>query len=77
MKDITKKSRRRRIFAPHTLVNSQGNGIKVRYAAPTNPNDLKRWGKELTIVGPSFSIRLDGRAIRSIKKVLEKAGELS
>ena len=76
MKSITRNSRSRRWFAPHKLIASQGTGIKVQYACPTDANDLKRWGREMSIAGEGFSVKLDGRAINSIKSVLTKAGEL-
>ena len=76
MKNITVESRLKRFSAPHKLIASSGKGIVIQYACPKDPIDLKRWGKEMNIVGPGFSVTLDGRGIRSIKSVLERAGEL-
>lgn len=77
MNSITKASRSRRIFAPHELVKSHGKGVKIYYACPKDYNDRKRWGREMSIQGDGFTIKLGGRAINSIKSVLEQAGELS
>jgi hypothetical protein len=76
MKSITKSSRRRRMRVAHRTVSSQGKGVNVKYACPKDPNDQRRWGKELKIVGENYSITLDGRGINAIKSVLERAGEL-
>ena len=64
-------------MVPHTLIESQGKDVLVQYACPKGKNDRKRWGRQLTIHTDGFSIKLDGRAINSIKSVLEKAGELN
>jgi hypothetical protein len=76
MKEVTKASRRYRINSHQKSIRSNGDNVVIRYSKPTNKNDLKRWGKELQITGENFTIKLNGHAIRSIKAVLEKAGEL-
>ena len=77
MKEITKRSRFKRIFAPHMLLSSNGKKARVTYATPINQNDKKRWGREMSINFDNFSIKLDGRVINSIKSVLKQAGEIS
>ena len=76
MKEITRRSRSNRQFAPHKLIHSNGDRVFVTYAIPENQNDLKRWGKEMVINFENFKVRLDGRAINSIKSVLKQAGEI-
>jgi hypothetical protein len=77
MKDITRKSRNRRFRVPHKLFKSQGDKVKVTYAAPTNSNDLQRWGREMAITLDNVQVKLDGKAINSIKSVLRQAGEIA
>lgn len=76
MKEITKKSRARRYHADYDLYESKGEKVRVYYARPSNRNDEKRWGKEMSIFLDNVTLRLDGRAIQSIKSVLRAAGEI-
>jgi len=72
----TQVSKSRRIRAPHFLAKSSGKDIRVYYACPQEENDQKRWGREMSISGNGFEIRLDGMGINAIKSVLRKAGEI-
>lgn len=76
MQEITKKSRSRRFHAPHYLAKSKGENVRVEYACPYSYNDEKRWGREMAISLGNVTVRLDGRAINSIKSVLRQAGEI-
>ena len=76
MKTITKKSRSRLNRVPLCRVVHEGHAVKVAYTCPISYNDEKRWGRELSIKLDNASIRLDGRGINAIKKVLREAGEI-
>lgn len=76
MKEITRKSKSRAVRVPMKMVASTGKKVRVTYACPESKNDLKRWGKEMTIKNDNFSVTLNGKAINSIKKVLVEAGEI-
>lgn len=76
MKEITRKSRSRRYFVPHTLAKSRGSNCIVTYGCPTYSNDEKRWGRELAITTDQFVLRLNGKGINAIKSVLRKVGEI-
>lgn len=76
MKAITQKSRSRRFRAPHVLCKSAGKNVRVTYGRPKNSNDEKRWGREMSISLDNVTVRLNGKAINSIKSVLREAGEI-
>ena len=59
------------------LCKSKGSNVLVTYGCPVRDNDYKRWGREMSITLDNVSIKLDGRAINSIKSVLRKAGEIA
>lgn len=46
------------------------------YCRPKGKNDLKRHGRQLTLIGDNFSVTLDGTQINTIKSILAEAGEI-
>ena len=56
---------------------SNGLKTKVTYSCPIDDNDMKRLGRELTITVGNDSMTFNGTQLRSIKKVLVDAGEIS
>jgi len=58
------------------LYRNRGGETIITYHRPKNHNDLKRIGKELSISTKNVTIRLNGKQINSIKKVLQEVGEI-
>ena len=56
--------------------HSNGEDCRVTYIRPRGYNDLKRIGKELTIKVGNATMVLNGKHLRSIKKVLAEVGEI-
>ena len=63
-------------FLGKTWINVHNKGYSICYSRPDNPNDLKREGRSLKISTKTASFTLNGAQINTIKKVLQKAGEI-
>jgi hypothetical protein len=60
----------------YVMAHSSGKDTKVTYCRPKGSNDLKRIGRELSISVGNVTMRLNGKHLRSIKKVLAEVGEI-
>lgn len=62
--------------AGYVMAHNRGENTRVTYCRPKNSNDLKRIGKELSISVGNVTMILNGKHLRSIKKVLAEVGEI-
>lgn len=62
--------------AGYVTARNKGKDTRVTYCCPKSSNDLKRIGKELSISVGNVTMRLNGKHLRSIKKVLAEVGEI-
>lgn len=60
----------------YVMARNEGKDTRVTYCRPKNPNDLKRDGRELSISIGNVTVRLNGKQLRSIKRVLAEVGEI-
>lgn len=61
-----------RVRTRNVMLKNNGEKCKITYFAPQHPNDLKRIGRELTIRLGRSEMVLNGTAIRSLSKVIQK-----
>lgn len=60
----------------YVMAKNRGKETRVAYCRPKNANDLKRSGRSLSISVGNTTMVLNGKQLRSIKSVLQEAGEV-